>query len=59
MQGKVGPQPSVKANMPPPGTPLPMPDLSDMDRIHANIASGRLGKIFDKLGKLGMQKVKS
>ena len=24
--------------IPPPGTPLPMPDLSDMDRIHRMIA---------------------
>jgi hypothetical protein len=40
----------------PPGTPLPTPDLSDMHRIHRHIASGRLGEIFDRLGKIGMQK---
>jgi hypothetical protein len=40
----------------PPGTPLPAPDLRDMDHFHRNIASGRLGEIFDRLGKIGMQK---
>jgi hypothetical protein len=44
----------VKAKLPPPGPPA-LPDLSDMDRIHANIASGRLGRLFDHLGQLGMQ----
>ena len=47
---------NVTANIPPPGTPLPMPDVSDMDRIHSNITSGRLGDIFDRLGQIGMQK---
>ena len=45
----------VKYPQPPPGTPLPMPDLSDMDRIHHNVATGRIGALFDRLGKLGMQ----
>ena len=33
---------------PPPGTPLP--DLSDMDRVHANVASGRLAEILYRIG---------
>lgn len=40
----------------PPGTPLPMPDLSDMDHFHRMIGSGRLGEILDQLGQIGMQK---
>lgn len=38
---------------PAPGTPLPAPDLSDMDRVHHNIATGRLGAIFDRLALAG------
>jgi hypothetical protein len=34
----------------PTGTPLPEPDLSDMDRVHANVASGRLAEIFYRIG---------
>lgn len=34
---------------PPPGTPLPMPDLSDMDRIHRMIAGGHLADILTRI----------
>lgn len=33
----------------PPGTPLPAPDVSDMDRIHRMIATDRLADIFTRL----------
>jgi hypothetical protein len=33
----------------PPGTPLPAPDLSDMDHIHRMIATDRLADIFTRL----------
>lgn len=34
---------------PPPGTPPPAPDLSDMDRIHHLIRSDHLADIFTRL----------
>ena len=34
---------------PPPGTPLPAPDLSDMDRFHEMAASGQLSELIYRL----------
>lgn len=36
---------------PPPGTPAPVPDLSDMDQIHRMIAGDHLADIFARIGK--------
>lgn len=36
---------------PPPGTPLPAPDLSDMDRIHRLVASGTLADLLSRVGR--------
>lgn len=33
----------------PSGSPLPAPDLSDIDRIHRMIATNRLADIFTRL----------
>jgi len=35
---------NATANIHPPGTPLPAPDLSDMDRFHEMAASGQLSE---------------
>jgi hypothetical protein len=35
--------------IPPPGTPLPMLDLSDMDRVHRMIAIDQLADTFIRL----------
>jgi NAD-dependent SIR2 family protein deacetylase len=40
---------NVTENIHPPGTPLPAPDLSDMDHFHLMIATGRLADIFTRL----------
>lgn len=44
------PKPPEFQKQPPPGTPLPMPDLSDMDKIHRSIRSDRLADIFVRMG---------
>ncbi len=36
---------------PPPGTPLPMPDLSDIDQIHKTVFGGTLADALHKLSK--------
>lgn len=52
MQAKtVTPTPPEFQKEPPPGTPLPMPDLSDMDHIHRLVASNKLADIFERMGK--------
>jgi len=43
-------------NPPPPGTPLPAPDLSDMDHVHRLIASGTLADALARI--VGSQKRK-
>jgi hypothetical protein len=43
------PEVPVFQKKPPPGTPLPAPDLSDMDRIHHLIKSDHLADIFTRL----------
>lgn len=35
----------------PPGTPLPAPDLSDIDKIHRLVASGALADVLAKIGR--------
>jgi|ERR1017187_289620 hypothetical protein len=40
---------NVSVNIHPPGTPLPAPDLSDIDRIHGMLATDRLAEIFISL----------
>jgi hypothetical protein len=35
--------------IPPPGTPLPAPDMSDMDRIHCVIRTDQLAEVFTRL----------
>lgn len=49
MQGKVQPTRPKFQKVAPPGTPLPMPDLSDMDKIHRLAVSGRLEDVLYKL----------
>jgi hypothetical protein len=40
---------NVPVNIHPPGTPLPAPDLSDMDRFHEMAASGQLSELIYRL----------
>jgi hypothetical protein len=43
----------MRSLTPPPGTPLPMPDLSDMDRVHRAIATNSLAETFTRLALFG------
>lgn len=40
---------NATANIHPPGTPRPAPDISDMDRFHEMAASGQLAEIIYRL----------
>lgn len=45
-----GPQPTVPTG-PTNNGPVPPIDVSDMDRVHNLVTSGKLADIFTKLGK--------
>lgn len=49
MQAK-GAQPTVPTG-PTPNAPIPPIDISDMDRIHNLVTSGKLADVLTKLGK--------
>jgi hypothetical protein len=45
----VGPKVPEFQKQPPTGTPLPMPDLSDMDRIHHLVAGDHLADLLTRV----------
>lgn len=49
MQAKIEPTPFQGIKTAPPGTPLPAPDLSDMDRIHHMIKGDHLANILARV----------
>lgn len=60
MQAKASANPTVPVfqNEPPPGTPNPKLDLSDMDRIHHMVAGDNLADIMVRLASGHKVKVK-